>query len=422
MTDKKLAMDGGEPARTRPSPPMYPGGNEIDEEEAQAVLETLRAKRLFRYYGPNPGPSQAAELEKEFAAHSGAGHALGVTSGTAALICGLRGIGVGPGDEVIVPGYTWIASAAAVLAVGAVPVVAEVDDSLTLDPVDAEARITPHTKAIMPVHMRGMPCNMDAISDLAQRRGLKLIEDVAQADGASYHGRRLGTYGDVGCFSLQFNKIITSGEGGMVITSDDEVWKRAVMWHDVIGGLRGDFPRDEILWGVNFRMPELLAAVARVQLRRLDGLLTTMRARKAMLQGAVAPVAARKGVAFPTAHDAKGDASVCMIMLAPDAAAAKRMGKALEAEGVDTWQLYDPEHVDYHVYAHWIPVVEHRNWSAEGGPWRSAHREVSYGTEVAPRTLDLLSRTVHLDINPLYTNEDIEETAEAVVKVIEGVL
>jgi dTDP-4-amino-4,6-dideoxygalactose transaminase len=401
---------------------MYPGGNEIDAEEEQAVLESLRAKRLFRYYGPNPGPSQAAELEKEFAAHSGAQRALAVTSGTAALICGLRGLGVGPGDEVIVPGYTWIASAAAVLAVGAVPVVAEVDGSLTLDPVDAEARITPYTKAIMPVHMRGMPCNMDALTALAQRRGLRLIEDVAQADGASYHGRRLGTYGDVGCFSLQFNKIITSGEGGMVITSDDEVWKRAVMWHDVIGGLRGDFPRDEILWGVNFRMPELLAAVARVQLRRLDGLLTAMRARKAMLQGAVAPVAARKGVAFPTPHDAEGDASVCMIMLAPDVAAAKRMGKALDAEGVDTWQLYDPEHVDYHVYAHWIPIVEHRNWSAEGGPWRSAHREVSYGVEVAPRTLDLLSRTVHLDINPLYTNEDVEETAEAVVKVLEGVL
>jgi dTDP-4-amino-4,6-dideoxygalactose transaminase len=190
----------------------------------------------------------------------------------------------------------------------------------------------------------------------------------------------------------------------------------------VIGGLRGDFPREQILWGINYRMPELLAAVARVQLRRLDGLLAAMRARKTMLQGAVAPVAARKGVAFPTAHDPEGDASVCMIMLAPDVAAADRMGKALDAEGVDTWRLYDPDHVDYHVYAHWIPIVAHRSWTDAGGPWRWAHTVPSYGTEVAPRTLDLLGRAVHLDVNPLYTNEDVEETAEAVVKVLEGVL
>jgi dTDP-4-amino-4,6-dideoxygalactose transaminase len=422
MPDKKLAINGGEPARTRPSPPMYPGGNEIDEEEEQAVLEALRAKRLFRYYGPNQGPSQVEELEREFAVHTGARRALGVTSGTAALICGLQGIGVGPGDEVILPGYTWIASAAAVLAVGAVPVIAEIDDSLTLDPADAEAKITPHTKAIMPVHMRGLPCDMDALSALAKRKGLRLIEDVAQADGASYHGRRLGTIGDVGCFSLQFNKIITSGEGGMVITNDDAIWQRAVMWHDVIGGLRGDFPPDQILWGINYRMPELLAAVARVQLRRLDGLLAAMRARKAMLQGAIAPAAARKGVALPTAHDPKGDASVCMVMLAPDTAAADRMDAALEAEGVGVWRLYQPDHVDYHVYAHWIPIVAHRTWTPDGGPWRWAHRDVSYAPAAAPRTLDILGRAVHLDINPLFTNEDVEETAEAVVKVLEGVL
>jgi len=422
MPEKKLALDGGEPARSRPSPPMYPGGNEIDEEEERAVLEALRARRLFRYYGPNPGPSQTAELESEFAAHTGASHALAVTSGTAALICGLQGIGIGPGDEVILPGYTWIASPAAVLAVGAVPVVADVDDSLTLDPAAAEAHITPHTRAIMPVHMRGMPCNMDALTDLAMRKGLRLIEDVAQADGASYHGRRLGTFGDVGCFSLQFNKIITSGEGGMVITGDDDVWKRAVMWHDVIGGLRNNFAPGEILWGVNYRMPELLASVARVQLRRLDGLLAAMRARKAMLQAAIAPALVRKGVAFPVAHDPEGDASVCMIMLAPDVAAADRMGRALEAEGVGVWRLYLPDHTDYHVYAHWTPIVARRTWTPDDGPWHWAHRDVKYGPDAAPRTLDLLGRAVHLDVNPRYTNEDIEETAEAVVKVVEGVL
>ena len=240
---EKLAIDGGAPSRQHPDPPMYPGGMMIDQEEEAAVLEVLRKKRLFRYYGPAEGPSTAAELEKAFAAHMGTRHALAVTSGTAALICALQGIGVGPGDEVIVPAYTWIASAEAVLAVGAVPVIAEIDETLSLDPEDVERKVSPYTKAIMPVHMRGTPCDMDALMDVARRYDLKVIEDTAQADGASYKGKRLGSMGDVGCFSLQFNKIITSGEGGMVITNDENVWKRAVMFHDVSGGTALPFPR-----------------------------------------------------------------------------------------------------------------------------------------------------------------------------------
>ena len=195
QSDDKLAIYGGTPAKQRPDPPMYPGGMMIDEEEEREVLDTLRTKRLFRYYGPQAGPSKVDALEKNFAELMGVRHALAVTSGTAALICGLQGIGVGPGDEVIVPAYTWIASAAAVLAVGAVPVVAEVDESLTLDPADAERKITKYTKAIMPVHMRGAPARMDDILAVARKHGLRVIEDTAQADGASYRGRRLGTLG-----------------------------------------------------------------------------------------------------------------------------------------------------------------------------------------------------------------------------------
>src|SRR5690606_18694139 len=141
-----------------------------------------------------------------------------------ALITALVGLGIGTGDEVIVPGYTYIASAAAVLTVGAIPVIAEVDDTLTLDPRDVERKITPLTKAIMPVHMRGLPAQMDEIMAIARRHGLKVIEDVAQANGGRYKGRMLGAIGDVGCFSFQHYKVITSGEGGMVVTDDDEVY------------------------------------------------------------------------------------------------------------------------------------------------------------------------------------------------------
>ncbi len=419
MTDtEKLALEGGAPARQPRDLPNYYGGMLIGAEEEQAVLEVLRSKRLFRYYGPQPGPSKADELEKRFAEKMGAQHALAVTSGTAALVVGLQGIGVGPGDEVIVPAFTWISSPAAVCAVGGVPVVAEVDESLTLDPADVEAKITPYTKAIMPVHMRGTPSRMDALLEVARRHGLKVIEDTAQADGASFHGRRLGSLGDVGTFSLQFNKILTAGEGGMVITNDETIQRRMLLFHDVAAGLRQGMPRDEIVWGINFRMPELLAAVMLVQLTRLDGMLTAMRQRKQMLLAGIRDVAASRGVTFQDVPDPAGDASVATIFFVESAERSRKVAEALRAENIGVWELYRPEHTDYHVYAHWIPIMQQRTWTAEGGPWRWAKRPIRYSTDMCPRSLDLLGRAVHVDINPLQTNQDIEETIEGINKVL----
>jgi 8-amino-3,8-dideoxy-alpha-D-manno-octulosonate transaminase len=413
-----LAIDGGKPTKERPDPPMYPGGMLIGEEEEQAVLEVLRAKRLFRYYGPEPGPSKVEELEMAFAEHAGTRHALAVTSGTAALICGLQGIGIGPGDEVIVPAYTWIASPGSVVAVGGVPVVAEVDESLTLDPADVERKITPYTKAIMPVHMRGTPSRMDALMDVAQQHGLKVIEDAAQADGASYKGRRLGSIGDVGCFSLQFNKILTSGEGGMVITNDEKVWRRALMFHDVVGGQRNNIPPDQILWGINFRMPELLGAVMLVQLRRLEGLLQAMRARKQMLIAGMQGIAQRKGIQFQDVPDPDGDAAVATIFFVEDAERAAKIAKALRAENIGAGVIYSPDRSDYHIYPHWTPLMEQRTWTPNGGPWRWAQREIRYSKDMCPRSLDLLGRAVHLNVSPLLTNEDVEETVEGLNRVL----
>jgi dTDP-4-amino-4,6-dideoxygalactose transaminase len=416
----KLAIDGGTPAKQRPDPPMYPGGSLVDQEEEQAVLEVLHAQRLFRYYGPQEGPSKVAELERAFAAHTNKRYALAVTSGTASLICGLQGIGIGPGDEVIVPAYTWIASPDAVIALGGIPVIAEVDETLTLDPEDVERKITPYTKAIMPVHMRGAPCQMDALLEVARQHGLKVLEDTAQANGGSYKGKRLGSMGDVGCFSLQINKIITSGEGGMVITDDEEIWKRAVMFHDVISGTRHNFPEGEIMWGVNFRMPELLAAVASVQLGRLDGLLEAMRARKRMLRAGMEGVAQRKGVTFQASADSEGDAAISLIFFMDSPPTAARIAEALRAENIGASMLYQQDRMDYHVYAHWTPVLEQRTWTPNGGPWRWAQRDIEYSVDMCPRSLDLLGRAVHLNVNPLFTNEDVEETIEGINRVLEA--
>ena len=230
MTAEKLAIDGGTPVTTEPFPSTALGPGDIGEEEIAAVTEVLRSKCLFRFSAGDA--SRCAALEAKFRAFTGCDYALAVGGGTAALICGLVGIGVGEGDEVIVPGLTYIASASAILICGGVPVIAEIDDSLTLDPADVQRKITPRTKAIMPVHMRGIPCKMDEIMEIARRHHLFVIEDCAQACGGLYRGTPLGAIGNVGCFSLQQFKVITAGEGGMVVTRDRTIYERAAVRHD----------------------------------------------------------------------------------------------------------------------------------------------------------------------------------------------
>lgn len=417
---EQLALDGGTPARRRPNPPMYPGGNVIGAEEEQAVLDVIRSKRLFRYYGPNQGESKVERLEQAFAAHMGARKALAVSSGTGALICGLTALGVGPGDEVIVPAYTWIASASSVMMVGAIPIIAEVDDSLTLDPADVERKITPRTKAIMPVHMRGAPACMSDLLPIAQKHGLHVIEDVAQANGASFGNKRLGTLGDVGCFSLQFNKIITCGEGGIVLTSDDAIYVRAAMMHDVVGGQRNNVPTDEILPGMNFRMPELSGAVALAQLGKLDGLLSEMRERKRRLKQGIADALHTAGGSFRAINDEAGDAAIAMVCFMPTVEQAEWVVKALRAENVAASTMYRPDQSDYHIYPHWAPIMAQRTWTPQGGPWQWGV-PVSYTPDMCPRTLDLLSRAVHVDVNPLLSLEEIDETILGFNKVLTAV-
>lgn len=414
----RLAIDGGEPVVTSPLPPMFPGGMRIGREEEEAVLEVLRSKRLFRYYGPGSDRSRVAELEEAFAQVMGTKYCAAVSSGSAALMCALAGLGVGPGDEVIVPAYTWIATASAVVALGAVPIVAEVDESLTLDPADVERKISGATKVIIPVHMRGAPSQLDALVAIARRHGVRVLEDVAQADGGSYQGRRLGSIGEVGAFSLQFNKIITCGEGGMVITDDEEILRRVLMYNDVVGGQRNGVPDAEILPGINFRMSELQGAVAQVQLERLDDLLRDMRRRYAEIRDGLADVARRQGVEFRRQNDPAGDTGIALIFFAPSAERANYIAAALEAEGVGSFVLYRPEVRDYHVYAHWTPILGQRTWSVNGGPWRWHEGPVDYAADMCPRSLDLLGRAVHLDVSPDLTDQNVAEIIEAVNKVL----
>jgi 8-amino-3,8-dideoxy-alpha-D-manno-octulosonate transaminase len=401
----RLARDGGTPARTRPESPMFPGGMEVGDEELAALERVIRGKNLFRYYGVGEGPREVAAFEREFAAHMGARRALCVNAGSSALICGLIGAGVGPGDEVILPAYTWNATPNAVLACGALPVLAEVDESLTLDPADAERKLTSRTKAIVPVHMRGAPADMGALTALAERHGLVLVEDVCQAAGASFAGRRLGTFGDAGAFSLQFNKIITTGEGGVMITDRDDLYDLALDVHDCAGSVRrgAGLPRFP---GWNFRASELIGAVARVQLGRLDGLLERMRANHARLSE---EIGALPGLTLRHANDDGGDAGIALIAFTETAPLAHEAVAALQAEGVLAVRIYSPDVVDLHVYPYWRPVLD--ALAATGAPLPDC-----------PRTLDLLERTIHVDVSPLCDEQDLEEIALAFRKVATRVL
>ena len=384
---------------------MFPGGMEIGDEELAAVERVIRGKNLFRYYGVGDGPGETAALEREFAAQMGARHALAVNAGSSALICGLIGAGVEPGDEVIVPAYTWNATPNAVLLSGGVPVIAEVDESLTLDSVDVERKITSRTKALLPVHMRGAPADMEALTGIAKRHELALIEDVCQAAGASYRGRRLGTFGDAGAFSLQFNKIITTGEGGMMITDRDDLYRIAIEVHDCAGPARlGQGPPRFPGW--NFRATELLSAVGRVQLARLDGLLERMRAHHGRLAEHLARL---PGLTLRKANDEGGDAGIALIAFAETASLAAEAVEALRAEGVAAMQLYSPEVLDLHVYRYWRPVLDRLAAAGHVAP-------------ECPRTLDLLERAIQVDVPPQWDEQDLEEVELALTKIAERVL
>ncbi len=412
--------------RRLPNIPMYPGGLEIGEEEKRQVLEVLERKYLFRYYGPEEFPSKVRELELKFIEKIGSKYALAVNSCTSALISSLIAVGVGPGDEVIVPGYTFFASCAAIVAAKAIPVIAEVDKSLTLDPDDLEKKIAPQTKAVVVVHMRGMPARMDKIMDIAKKHNLKVVEDVAQACGGTYKGKYLGTFGDCGCFSFQYHKIITAGEGGMAVTDDERLYNRLMGYHDTAACWRPDrfgLPRykGEVFCGVNYRMSELTGAVMLAQLGRLDGLLGRMRKNKKRIKDAIKDI---KGLDFREVPDEAGDTSVCLIFYLPDTDQTKEFTKRLRKEGISASGIYDSTIPDWHIYSHWKHIMDKVGPTPEGCPWTCPYHkgpEVKYSPDMCPHTLDWLSRSVHIDIPPQMSDEECDTIAKGIQKVAEEV-
>src|SRR5215471_3486573 len=265
QNSEALAIEGGKPVRTKPLPLEFPGVHCMNEEEEQAALRVIRSRSLFRYYGVNL-QGEVEAFESEIKKFLGVSHALAVTSGTGALHVALSALGVGPGQEVIVPAYLWVSVVAAVVNLGAIPVLADIDETFTLDPMDVQRRITPKTTGMIVVHMSGAPADCPTLLQVAQQRKLFVLEDCAQCAGGSIGGKKVGSFGDMGIFSFQMNKNMSSGEGGCVVTNDRRLYQRAVACHDN-GYARDADGRaiiddlDLCLWGQGYRLDELRAAI-----------------------------------------------------------------------------------------------------------------------------------------------------------------
>jgi dTDP-4-amino-4,6-dideoxygalactose transaminase len=331
-----------------------------------------------------------ARFESELAQRMGVNHVLTVNSGSNALIAALAAAGVGPGDEVLVPAYTWVATALAPMAVGAVPVLVNIDESLTIDPREIEKQITPYTKAIMPVHMLNLVCDMDAILEIARRHKLLVIEDACQGVGVSYKGRRVGTIGDLGCFSFNHHKNITAGEGGAVLTNNERYFVRARMFHDPGSFIRGHEPTNEpIFAGLNCRVSELTGAVLHAQLGKLEPLLARLRAR----YPAIAEIFADQAHCRVSKHNDPANA-VALTVLFDDPEEARVFGQTR-----GTGRLIE---TGRHVFTNWEAVLTKRSFHHRMNPHQWANREINYHAEDYQTTLDILARTCRVSLGADY--------------------
>jgi dTDP-4-amino-4,6-dideoxygalactose transaminase len=366
----------------------------IGEEEKRELLEVLEGGYLFRYGTADNADFKAKvyQLEGVVAQLAGVGHAVAVNSGTTALLVALSGLGVGPGDEVIVPGYTFVASMSAVIYARAIPILAEVDRTFNLDPEDVRRRITPRTKAIMAVHMLGNPARLGELKALADEHGLLLIEDCAQAFGAIYKGRRVGSIGDAGTYSFNIFKTITAGDGGMVVTDDEAAYRRFFGFHDQghsplrTGAEIGQRP----FVGLDFRMTELTAAVLLAQLRKLDSILAQLRAKKRRFKEAIADL---PRLEFREITDPEGECATLLTVILPSEQVARKIAGALGTKVVAD--------SGWHVYTNMEQILDKRTITSEGCPFTCPYYqggEVRYWKGMLPQTDDLLSRAINISI------------------------
>ncbi len=379
------------------------GGSElIGNEEKDALCEVIDRGAVLMRYGFEAGRKnifKVQEFEAGFAEYTGSKHALAVSSGTAALKVALGALGTEPGDEVIIPAFTFVATAEAVLETGAAPVICEVDKSLNLDLEDFRGKITSATKAVIPVHMLGSPANMKEILEIAGDNGIPVLEDSCQACGSSYRGKKTGSLGTMGCFSFDYVKTITTGEGGMIVTDDESLYKKASEYHDHGHEHRESVPRGHdtrTAPGFNFRMNELQAAVGIVQLGRLEHVLSRQRENKEKIKSRIKPGKAE----FRLHHDEEGDGADTLIFFLENGEKVEEAEKNLASKGLPTKIL--PSALDWHFAGRW----DHMSHLIKGGngSWQ--------------KTGELLNRAVAIPVSVNMDDKEIETIADAVNSIL----
>lgn len=395
------------------------------------IHEAVRAEdwgggpNLARYATAHPPATKGRAFEALAREKFGVNYALGVSSGTAALHCAFIAAGVGPGTEVIVPAIGFYATAAMVVAAKGVPIFCDVDESLGLDPTKLEQLITRRTVAIAPTHVMGSVCAMEPILAVARKYQLKVIEDCAQSPGGKVGGRYVGTLGDIGCFSISAYKIIGGGEGGLVITADQQLWERANQFAEAGGLWRPDRfapPRyeGELFNGVNYRMSELEAAVDVVQLGKLDGIVGRFHAVKLRILQQLKPC---REITPQKLNDVEGEIGYLLRFFPESHALGEQLVKALNAEGIRCGMRDENPRPDWHIYADMFPITLKTGTMAADRPFdqpiyqeRDGH--VDYHKGQCPVADDLFNRNISIGLNQWYAPEDCDRIAAGINKVL----
>ena len=404
----QLAVNGGTPVRSKPLGGPNWGPQYYDGKEQQQLTEVLESHNPFRFSNPLD-KSKVALFENEYAARMQTKHALAVTSGTAALHTAMAALEVGPGDEVILPAWTWYSCYNTVIHAAALPVFAEIDESFNIDPKSIEALITPQTKVLMAVHLQGNPADMDPILAIARKHNLKVLEDASQSVGASYKGKPLGSMGDIGIYSLQQSKTITAGEGGALVTSDPYLFERACRFHDVT--VRKDFPSKlGFIPGLNYRMNEFTGGVLLAQLRKLDTIIGDVRRNARRVYGGLRDL---PGTQMRHLPDPQGELGTGIFLGFRTKEDRQRYADAMKAEGVPVSSPAGS------VILPIVPEIEQKVTVTPRWPSFSSDRgkSIRYGRECCPRTIDILSRFAGVMMNPKYTERDADDAIAAVRKV-----
>lgn len=392
-----------------------PGFEIFGDEERKEVQDVLDTGVLFRYGfdGARKGHWKAKTFETELAKRIGSDYCHLCSSGTAALCIALAACGIGAGDEVIVSPFTFIATIEAVLAAGAVPVFSEIDETLCLDPESLESAITPRTKAVLPVHMCGAMAHIEEIGNFCSRKGLILIEDACQSFGATFNGKALGTFGQMGCFSFDPVKTVTCGEGGAVVTDNKALYILADAYadhgHDHIGNDRG--LEGHPILGTNFRISELNAAVGVAQLRKLDFILEKQRAHKKVIKDALARF---PQIRFREIPDPKGDSATFLSFFMPDESQAGKAAKSLGIAGVDScfyWYVNN-----WHYIRQWDHFKKLK--SPARLPIKLIKDRPDYDNLRLEKSDGIMARNISMQIKLSWTEDDLSRRIERITEVV----